>query len=210
MRNANCEIAEMGLDSPHQRLRWARQQHGSYKTPTEAARAFGWTVSTYLGHENGDRVPSRAAAKRYARAYRVRWEWLLDNEGSATAAPVARIVGKVDAGGKVSFYPDEKVRDCQEGPPHVGVATVALEAGAELRGVAEAGWLYFFDDEERPPGPQIVGKLCVVEIEGGDTLIRVVQPGRRRGRYDLESSAGPTLRDQKLAWAGRITWIKPR
>lgn len=77
----------MALDSPAQRLRWAREQHGKYKTPTEAARAFGWKVSTYLGHENGDRNPSRAAAKRYGKAYRVRWEWLLDNEGAPQAQP---------------------------------------------------------------------------------------------------------------------------
>ena len=77
----------MVLDSPSKRLRWAREQHGRYSTPTEAARGFGWKTSTYLGHENGDRNPSRAAAKRYAKAYRVRWEWLLDNEGPPTAKP---------------------------------------------------------------------------------------------------------------------------
>lgn len=201
----------MGLDSPHRRLRWARQQHGIYSTPTEAAKAFGWTVSTYLGHENGDRNPSRAAAKRYARAYRVRWEWLLDNEGPPTSGvPVVKIVGYVDADSKVNFYDAKKIKDCQEVPPHVGVATVALEVGAVMRGVADSGWLYFFDDEKKPPAKELIGKLCVVSLKGGDVLIRVLQPGKKRGRYDLESSAHPTLRDQDVAWAARITWIKPR
>lgn len=76
----------MALSTPAQRLQWARKNHGAYGNATEAARAFGWPVSTYLGHENGDRNPSRAAAKKYAKVYRVRWEWLLDNEGSPTAA----------------------------------------------------------------------------------------------------------------------------
>src|SRR5258708_8991547 len=122
MRNANCEIADMGLDSPGERLRWARQQHGKYSTPTEAARAFGWTVSSYLGHENGDRIPSRAAAKRYARAYRVRWEWLLDNEGSPGIRPAVKLVGYVDEGSKVIFYQPTEVKDCAELPPNVRVA----------------------------------------------------------------------------------------
>lgn len=74
------------LNTPAKRLQWARRQHGKYGNPTNAARAFGWTVSTYLGHENGDRNPSRAAAMRYAKAYKVRWEWLLTGEGSATTA----------------------------------------------------------------------------------------------------------------------------
>lgn len=76
----------MALETPAQRLIWARKKHGAYNNPTDAARAFGWTVSTYLGHENGDRNPSRDAAKRYAKAYRVRWEWLLDADGPPTQA----------------------------------------------------------------------------------------------------------------------------
>ena len=77
----------MALDSPAKRLRFARERHGKYATPTDAARAFGWPVSTYLGHENGDRNPSRAAARRYGRAYHVRWEWILEGEGSPDATP---------------------------------------------------------------------------------------------------------------------------
>ena len=177
----------------------------------EAARSFGWTVSTYLGHENGDRTPSRAAAKRYGRAYRVRWEWLLDNEGPpSSGVPVVKIIGKVDGGGKVSLYDADEVKDCGDNPPHVGVATVALEAGASLRGVADSGWLYFFDHEKKPPSQDLIGKLCVVALKDGDILIRVLQPGRRRGRYDLESSTEPTLRDQQIAWAAQVSWIKPR
>lgn len=201
----------MDLDSPARRLRWARQQHGQYPTPTDAAKAFGWTVSTYLGHENGDRNPSRAAAKRYARAYRVRWEWLLDNEGAAAIKPVVKVVGYVDADSRVKFYDGSKIRDCGELPPNVGVATVALEVlGGSMRGVADSGWLFFYDDEKKPASRELVGKLCVVSLKNGDVLIRVLQLGRKRGRYDLESPTEPTLRDQEVTWAARVTWIKPR
>jgi transcriptional regulator with XRE-family HTH domain len=68
----------MELNTPARRLRWARETKTSYSTGTDAARAFGWTVSTYLGHENGDRQPSVKAAKRYAAAYKVPWTWILD------------------------------------------------------------------------------------------------------------------------------------
>jgi SOS-response transcriptional repressor LexA len=84
----------MALDTAAKRLQWARRRHGKYDNPTDAARAFGWTVSTYLGHENGDRNPSRDAAKKYAKVYRVRWEWLLDAEGAPTA-PFDRDVAAV-------------------------------------------------------------------------------------------------------------------
>jgi len=201
----------MGLDSPAERLRWARQQHGQYSTPTDAAKAFGWTVSTYLGHENGDRNPSRAAAKRYARAYRVRWEWLLENEGAPGLKPAVKLVGYVERGSKVVFYPTGEVKDCTELPPNVGVATVAVEVlGGSMRGVADSGWLFFYDDEKRPPTRELIGKLCVIALKNGDVLIRELQPSRKRGRYDLESATEPTLRDQQVSWAARITWIKPR
>ena len=79
-----------------------------------------------------------------------------------------------------------------------------------MRGVADSGWLYFFDHEKKSPSHELIGKLCVVALKDGEILIRTLQPGRKRARYDLESPTEPTLRDQQVAWAARITWIKPR
>lgn len=204
----------MDLDSPAERLRWARQNHSHYKTPTDTARAFGWTVSTYLGHENGDRNPSRAAAKRYARAYKVRWEWLLDNDGAVTAGRhIVQLIGYVDDSSKVIFYDAPNIQPLTELPPYVGINTVALEVrGGSMRGLADSGWLFFFDDERLPANRNhnLLGKLCVVSLKSGDILIRVLQLGRKRGRFDLESPTLPTLRDQQITWAARITWIRPR
>ena len=202
----------MDLDSPAKRLRWARQQHGQYLTPTDAAKAFGWTVSTYLGHENGDRNPSRAAAKRYARQYRVRWEWLLEGEGSATTGRIsASLVGAVGPGSSVLLYDNSKIRELSETPPGAVATTSALEVtGGSMRGIADDGWLVFFDDDRKAPTPALLGKLCVVELKSGDILIRTLQPGRKKGHYDLESATEATMRDQKVAWAARVTWIKPR
>jgi phage repressor protein C with HTH and peptisase S24 domain len=66
------------LNTPAERLRWARINKGKYESGTKAAEARGWTVSTYLGHENGDRTPSRKAAERYAAAYGIPWAWIFD------------------------------------------------------------------------------------------------------------------------------------
>jgi transcriptional regulator with XRE-family HTH domain len=78
----------MDLDSPAKRLRWARKNKTNYETGTDAARAFNWPISTYLGHENGDRNISVEAAKRYAAAYKVPWTWILDG-GPITPATAA-------------------------------------------------------------------------------------------------------------------------
>jgi phage repressor protein C with HTH and peptisase S24 domain len=69
---------------PHQRLRLARE-HAGYARASDAARAMGIEEPTYLGHENGSRGLSRAAA-RYARFFGVSLDWLIDGRGDFTRA----------------------------------------------------------------------------------------------------------------------------
>ncbi len=57
-----------------------------FETGTDAARAFGWAVSTYLGYENGDREPGKKAARRLADAFHVDLDWLLTGRGTMKGA----------------------------------------------------------------------------------------------------------------------------
>jgi len=116
----------MALDTTDKRLKWARERHGKYNSPTDAARGFGWTVSTYLGHENGDRVPSRDAAKRYGKAYGIRWEWLLEGEGEPRSAVRAAVINYVPL---LSIVTAGKLTDRQSQIP---VEDVPLLAFADL------------------------------------------------------------------------------
>jgi transcriptional regulator with XRE-family HTH domain len=70
----------------HERLRHARERAG-YVRGTDAARAFGWPLSTYLGHENGSRGITKEAAERYAKALKVTWEWLMGSDDEHGGAP---------------------------------------------------------------------------------------------------------------------------
>lgn len=65
------------VDTPADRLRRAREKKG-FDTAAEAARCYGWTISTYVSHENGTRGITNDAAKRYARAFNVGAETLVD------------------------------------------------------------------------------------------------------------------------------------
>lgn len=65
-----------GMTTPADRLKAARIKAG-FKSATAAAKAFGWTESTYLGHENGSRGLQIDAAQRYSRAFRVSWNHLM-------------------------------------------------------------------------------------------------------------------------------------
>lgn len=56
------------VESPSDILRKAREAKG-FEGPTEAARAYGWNVPTYISHENGTRGIRVDMAKRYAKAF---------------------------------------------------------------------------------------------------------------------------------------------
>jgi phage repressor protein C with HTH and peptisase S24 domain len=96
-------------ETPHQRLRHAREQAG-YPRASDAARAMGIEEPTYLGHENGSRGLSRAAA-RYARFFGVSLDWLVagraerDRGGPARAAepPLAAPPRNGELGGPARF-----------------------------------------------------------------------------------------------------------
>jgi phage repressor protein C with HTH and peptisase S24 domain len=91
-------------DTPHQRLRLAREQAG-FAHASDAARAMGVEEPTYLGHENGSRGLSRAAA-RYARFFGVSLDWLIDGLGGAdrgTASAPAMPPRNAEIGGPAGF-----------------------------------------------------------------------------------------------------------
>lgn len=64
-------------DTPAARLRWARENRSSHKTASAAVAPMAGRFPPTLGHENGDRAPSQATARKYAAAYGVAWHWIL-------------------------------------------------------------------------------------------------------------------------------------
>jgi SOS-response transcriptional repressor LexA len=70
-----------------ERLRAARKKAG-YDTAQDACDAFGWKVAAYRHHENGTRSFGPDAAKKYARAFRVKAGWLLGIEAIDNAQPI--------------------------------------------------------------------------------------------------------------------------
>lgn len=73
------------MAEPHERLQQARALAG-YKSATDAADALGVARPTYYGHENGSRG-FLDDASRYAKFFRVSYEWLSTGRGEPRAAP---------------------------------------------------------------------------------------------------------------------------
>lgn len=199
------------MDSISNRIRYARKKAG-FETATAAARAYGWPVPTYLGHENGDRNPSRKAAEKYAAAFKVRWEWLLSGKGPAaqSGSDTVPVVGYVGAGGAVSYVGESQIIDEAPRPPGSSLATVAVVVrGGSMPGVADDGWLVFYDERREGVTDDMIGRLCVVWLADGQVLIEPVFNGGAPGLYDLTSTAYETIRDAHVTHSARVEWIKP-
>lgn len=204
MRNAVCEVARM--ESPAERLRAARRAAG-FATASEAARSRGWTVSTYLGHENGDRVPSRESAKRYAKAFRVRWDWILEGDSSSTIASEMPISGKINRSSKVEF--DHNLKGMTPVPPDGAGDVIALVAGSSVMpGVLEERWVVYCEKARRKPSDDDIGRASLIGLDGGDVFLGRLYRARG-GRYDVVSLNFESTKDVSVDWISLVTWIRP-
>lgn len=88
MATLRIKLAPMD-ETMGQRLKSARIAVG-IESARAAAKRFGWTLSTYAAHENGQNNFDAEVANAYAKAYRVSAAWLLTGEGyRAPSAPSA-------------------------------------------------------------------------------------------------------------------------
>jgi transcriptional regulator with XRE-family HTH domain len=174
-------------------------------TLEELAERAGLSVSQVSRIERGKRQPTLRDLHSFARALRIPVAALVEQ------SPV-NIVGYVGAGGEAVFYdhgqgPFEEVQR----PPEASDRTVAvLVRGDSMSGTADDGWILYFDDVREPPADDLLGSLCVVGLSDGRILCKRLHRGRIIGKFDLFSTNASPMLDQDVAWAAKVTWIKPR
>lgn len=198
------------IDEQAARLREARERRG-FKTAKQAAERFGFNYNTYSQHERGQAGISRAASA-YAKAYRVSEAWLLTGEGSSDQERMAPIRGLAGAGpdGTVLFATGDGNFGEIQAPADSSPTTEALEVrGDSMYGIANDGWILFYEDKE-PPSAHHMGELCVCWLADDRVLVKIPQPGRERGLYNLESANAPVMRDVPVMAFSIVTDIKTR
>ncbi|WP_375782869.1 helix-turn-helix domain-containing protein [Bradyrhizobium sp. Pha-3] len=203
----------------HQRLADARLKAG-FPEASDAARALGVKVPTYLAHENGSRGFKRSSAELYARRYHVSLEWLLTNRGPREGQPtrpsktdeghVVNLVGYVGAGAETHFFAQDAPLDEIPAPAGSTASTVAVEIRGESLGTFFDRWLVFYDDVHRPVTPSLINKLCVVGLDDGRILIKKIQASKAKGLFHLLSQTEPPILDVKIEWAARVKSMVPR
>ena len=202
------------MDTVHDRLRAARLEAG-FETAAAAAEAHGWNRNTYSSNENGNAPFSYRRAKEYAAAFGVQSEWLYEGSGPMRAlveSGTAPIIGRVGANpdGTILYATGQEPGEIAPIPPGGTERAVALRVvGHSMMGLADDGSLIYFEDQRTAPTPDMLGHVVVVETSKDEVLIKRLLRGSKAGLYDLESVAGPLLRDAKLRWAAHITAIIP-
>jgi len=207
------EVERREREERAERLVWARKRKG-LSGPQAVHDEFGFNVNNYKAHESGRNGFGLADAQAYARAFGVSLAWLQHNIGQWNdEQPMVPIVGKAGAGpdGSVLFATGQGNFGEVPAPVDATPSTVALEVeGNSMHGLANDGWLIFYDDPV-PPSEDHLGEPCVVWLADGErVLVKIPQPGRAPGLFNLESVNAPTLRDAVVEKMALVTDIKPR
>jgi len=95
-------------------------------------------------------------------------------------------------------------------PPGSGEQVAALEVrGNSMHGLAEDGWLLFYE-ERTEPRDEYMGEPCVCWLENGHVLVKIPEPTRFPGLYNLTSTNAPTMREVPVSEMALVMDIRPR
>lgn len=191
-------------------LRRARQAAGL--SMQKLADLSGTKKQTVEKLEKGEMELTRTWAERFAPHLDVSAKNILFPEGGEATAPILGLVG-ADAGADVVLFNHGQGNLGRALLPPGGTeSTVALEVrGESMRGMADDGWLVYYDDPREPPTSELIGEPCVCWLEDDRVLIKRLYYGRGEGLFDLESMSVPnTMRDVPVRRAALVTAIVPR
>lgn len=122
--------------------------------------------------------------------------------------PRVDIVGYIGAGQAV-YQEAQGPLGTANAPPRLTQSTVAVEVrGNSMAGVAEDGWIVYYDDRREPPTSDLIGRLCVVGLPDGKVYVKKLYRGTTADKYHLVSTSGADILDQPVEWAAKVTFIE--
>ena len=145
-----------------------------------------------------------------AQALGVSLDWLASGRGTKGGRwrSEAVLIGKVGAGGEIRRFtgsPPRQRVDAPLGPDSPN----AIEISGNSQLPLQDGWLVYYGLEQQGVSEQCLGKLCVVQVKDGPTLLKTLLKAGRKDLYRLESWDAPAYPNVKVVWAARVTDIRP-
>lgn len=117
------------------------------------------------------------------------------------------IVGYVGASAETQFYPAGEL-DRVPAPAGSGKRTAALEIRGKSIGTMFDRWIAYFDDVRSPVTDDMIGRLCVVGLADGRTLVKKL--ARKNGGVVLVSEDGSQIDGSGIEWAALVKALSPR
>jgi Peptidase S24-like len=206
------------------RLHMLRQKKheelGQNKRLTWWADEYGIQYQTLKKAAAGQRKLQPDDALTIATYHGVTAQWVLYGEGPAARAPegmlghanaepTVPLLGWVSAGSQVKTFPfNETELDHVVAPPGSNDRTRALEVRGNSLGELFDRWIVFFDDEHRSITPDLLNKLCIVELQDGRILVKKIR--RVADGFDLLSNTEKPIKGAQIKWAARVKHMAPR
>lgn len=177
----------------------------------EAASRQGRKVSQQvIQHLLSGRNKTSGLLPEIASALGVSLEWLASAKGDPVKSRrEALLVGKVGAGAEIIRFDEGVVLGGIEPPPGLGICNAAEVTGDSMYPLQE-GWIIFYGQEHAGIPEECVGKLSVVQIKDGPTLLKTLRKGSKKGLWRLESWNAPVRDNVRVEWAAKVIDIRPR
>ena len=190
------------------RIAAARQARGMSQKALSAA--VGTAQTTISSWERNRTEPTRNDVERVALALGLKPSEL-ELGAAAGEARTVPVVGYVAAGSAAILYSEGQGNlDQVIAPDNAGPKTVAAEIRGDSLGPVLDNWLVFYDDVRSPVTPDMHNQLCVVGLADGRVLVKRIRPAAN-GLFHLDSNSNePTITDQVVEWAARVTNMRPR
>ena len=121
------------------------------------------------------------------------------------------LVGKIGAGGEVSYQADDDDVEMVARPPNAVGDILALEVlGESMLPKYEAGDVIYISQSRFEEAQQHIGEYCAIRLREGGTYLKMLAPGREPTRFTLRSLNAGDIEDVEVEWATPVLFIMPR
>lgn len=140
--------------------------------------------------------------------------WLLNGEGddeANEASDTVAVVGLVGAGSVATLYSEgQGPFDHVDAPHDATDSTVALSIRGISLGPAFDEGIVFYDDVRSPVTEDLHGRLCIVGLEDGRVLIKILRSANDGTYHLFSNTVEEPLLNERVAWAARVKEVRPR